>query len=179
MPPRLVGPSGSGLREPLSGPAGSADHLSLSGFRLGRPLPGMLLVARHRGLWRCCRPSMRPSPVSQQMACQAGNHPWKSCHGLLCTASRWQVSGSCVPTCPQLLGILGPGLAPRCESCSVGVLLHSAFEGLVDHPRAGRAVLLELLSSLLVQGCPLTVPPSPSPSHPSSASAFSRASLSC
>lgn len=36
-----------GVLEQLAGPA---DHLSLTGFRLGRPLPGMLLVPKAQGL---------------------------------------------------------------------------------------------------------------------------------
>lgn len=77
-----------------------------------------------------------------------------------------------VPTCPQLLSILAPGL-----STSLGVFLHRG-------PASG--VLLNIrgleelcLPSLLAQGCHFTVPPSHPLPHPSSASACSRVSLSC
>lgn len=95
----------------LEQPAGPADHLPLTGFRLGRPLPGMLLVPKAQGLVEMLQ------TIYETESCFSADGmsgrepsleilPRTPLHSIP-VAGKWL----CVPTCPQLLDILLPGLS--------------------------------------------------------------------
>jgi hypothetical protein len=111
VPPCLVGPSGSGLRESLSSQLAPLTTFSLTGFRLGRPLPGMLLVPKAQGLVEMLQ------TIYETESCFSADGmsgrepsleilPRTPLHSIP-VAGKWLR----VPTCPQLLGILAPGLS--------------------------------------------------------------------
>lgn len=159
----------------LERPAGPAGHLPLTGpFRLGRPLPGMLLVPKAQGLVEMLQ------TIYETESCfsadgMSGREPTLEIlprtplHSIP-VAGKWL----CVPTCPRLLGILLRGWSTYCESCPMGVLLQPLFESSVERPWIGRAVLLG--RSPVPSSSRAALPPCRPLPFPSSASAFGRIS---
>lgn len=107
-------PCGSQRQRPegvLEEPAGPVDHLPLTGFRLRRPLLGMLLVPKAQGLVEMLQ------TIYETESCFSADGmsgrepsleilPRNPLHSIP-VAGKWL----CVPTCPRLLGILVPGLS--------------------------------------------------------------------
>lgn len=98
-----------GVLEQPAGP--QLTTFSLTGFRLGRPLPGMLLVPKAQGLVEMLQ------TIYETESCFSADGmsgrepsleilPRTPLHSIP-VAGKWL----CVPTCPQLLGILAPGLS--------------------------------------------------------------------
>lgn len=95
----------------LEQPAGPADHLSLTGFRLRRPLPGMLLVPRAQGLVGMLQTIYETESCFSADGMSGREPPLEilprtPLHSIP-VAGKWLR----VPTCLQLLGILAPGLS--------------------------------------------------------------------
>lgn len=142
-------------------PAGPADHLPLTGFRLGRPLPGMLLVPKAQGLVEMLQTIYETESCFSADGMSAREPtleilPRTPLHSI-------PVAGKClcVPTCPQRLVSLFLDQASHCESCSTGVLLQLFLRALLDIPG-----LEELLGRPSFPPClELPFPPLP-PSHP-------------
>lgn len=104
-------PCGSQRQRPegvLEEPVGPVDHLPLTGFRLRRPLLGMLLVPKAQGLVEMLQ------TIYETESCFSADGmsgrepsleilPRNPLHSIP-VAGKWL----CVPACPQLLGSVSP-----------------------------------------------------------------------
>lgn len=131
----------------LEQPAGPADHLSLPGFRLGRPLPGMLLVPKAQGLVEMLQTIYETESCFSADGMSGREPPLE----ILPRTSLHSIPVSGKRLCPHLPSALGH---PCTWFEHFTVSLASAFEGFVGHPWIGRA---ELLGQLPVPSVPRAV----------------------